>query len=200
MHVLVVLTHPDPESLTAQIARWITAKLAPVHTVELADLSAEGFAPAFTLEDVQAYRLEGPVPDDVRREQARVSRADAIVFVHPIYWWGVPAMLKGWIERVFSNGWAWGTGSADGPQGKALLGKQIHLVGLGASGEGTYERHGYLDAMHTAVEHGVFDYCSAPVTSSRILHEAEGDVQDRLPNFLDATARDIMVALATTTR
>jgi NAD(P)H dehydrogenase (quinone) len=200
MHVLVVLTHPDQQSLTAYMAREIAVRLAPPHTVEMADLSAEGFAPAFTLEDAQAYRTAGTVPVDVQQEQERISRADAVVLVYPIYWWGLPAMLKGWIERVFSNGWAYGGSGAGDPGGTALHGKQIHLVGLGASGAGTYERHGYLSSMHAAIEHGIFEYCGAPVASSRILHEAESSARAPLSEFLYATASDILSGLARNAR
>ncbi|WP_415853302.1 NAD(P)H-dependent oxidoreductase [Sinomonas sp. G460-2] len=194
MHVLIVLAHPDAESLTASVARDIAGGLSSAHTVEVADLSAEGFAPAFTMEDLQAYRLEAPVPGDVRREQDRASRADAIVFVYPIYWWGIPSVLKGWIERVFSIGWAWGKGIDEDAQGTALVGKRIHLVGLGASSLERYERRGFLNAMHTSINEGIFEYCSAPVTSSRILHGSEGDVSDRA-EFVESTVSDILQSL-----
>ncbi|MFE4542697.1 NAD(P)H-dependent oxidoreductase [Arthrobacter sp. NPDC056727] len=194
MHVLIVLTHPDPGSLTTSVAQEIAHRLSSSHTVEVADLSSEGFAPAFTMEDLRAYRLEAPLPADVQREQERVNRADAIVFVYPIYWWGIPSLLKGWIERVFSNGWAWGAGNDDGPQGKALAGKRMHLVGLGASSLDRYERRGFLNAMHTSINEGTFEYCSAPVTSSRILHGSEGDVSDRAA-FVDSAVSDILQSL-----
>jgi putative NADPH-quinone reductase len=45
-------------------------------------------------------------PADVLAEQARIDRADALVLVFPIYWWSLPGLLKGWIDRVFVNGWA----------------------------------------------------------------------------------------------
>lgn len=194
MHVLIVLTHPDPESLTASVARDIAEGLSHTHSVEMADLSSEGFAPAFTMEDLRAYRLEAPLPADVEQEQDRVNRADAIVFVYPIYWWGIPSLLKGWIERVFSNGWAWGTGNEDDAQGKALAGKRIHLVGLGASNLERYERRGFLDAMHTSINEGTFGYCSAPVTSSRILHGSEGDGSHHV-EFVDSAVSDILQSL-----
>lgn len=196
MDVLIVFTHPDPLSLTASVAREIAARLAPEHTAVVADLSAERFSPTFTMEDIQAYRTAGTVPADVQCEQARVSRADSIVFVHPIYWWGAPALLKGWFERVLSNGWAYGSAGQDGPRAAALQGKQVHLVGLGASGSGTYERHGYAAAMRTVTDHGIFDYCLSPVTSSRIFHHSEGDnLHERLPAFLASTVNDIRQSL-----
>lgn len=194
MHVLIILAHPDPHSLTTHVAREIAARLAPFHTTEIADLSAEGFSPTFTLEDAEAYRTAGPVPLDVQQEQSRLERATAVVFVHPIYWWGLPALLKGWVERVFTNGWAYG-GAAESKV-NALRGKQFHLVGLGASGLDIYERHGYLNALRTQIEHGIFEYCAAPVTSSRILFEAEGIENAQLLQFVDATASDIVAGLA----
>ncbi|MFK0008935.1 NAD(P)H-dependent oxidoreductase [Paenarthrobacter sp. NPDC090520] len=194
MHVLIVLTHPAPESLTASIAREIAGRVSAHHTVEVADLSAEGFAPAFSKEDLSAYRLESPLPADVQREQERVGRADAIVFVYPIYWWGIPALLKGWIERVFSIGWAWGQGLEEDARGLALVGKKIHLVGLGASSLERYEKRGFLDAMHTSVNEGTFGYCSAPVTSSRIIHGSEGDVIDA-SEFVESAVGDILQSL-----
>lgn len=199
MNVLVVLAHPDPRSLTASVAQEIAEQLQSEHAVTLADLSAEGFSPTFTTADAQAYRTESPVPADVRREQERVSQSDAIVFVHPVYWWGVPALLKGWFERVLTNGWAYGRPTPDGLPAAALHGKQIHLVGLGASGADTYARHGYLTAMETTINHGLFEYCGAPVVSSRILHGAEReDITEDLPDFTAATIRDIRHALVTT--
>ena len=192
MNVLIVFTHPDPNSLTASVARGIAARLAPHHTAVVADLSAERFSPTFTMEDLQAYRTAGKVPADVQREQARLIQADSIVFVHPIYWWGAPALLKGWFERVLSNGWAYGSAVQDGPRSAALRDKQVHLVGLGASGASTYERHGYRTAMHTVTDHGVFEYCLVPVASSRILHQSEsGDLEERLAEFLASTVSDI---------
>lgn len=195
MHILIVFTHPSAGSLTAFVVREIADALAAEHSVVVADLAAEQFSPAFSVEDVEAYRTIGAPPDDVRFEQERVSLADSIVFVYPVYWWGTPALLKGWIERVFTNGWAYGS-TADGRRATALRGKRIHLVGIGASGSGTYSRRGYLAAMRTTLEHGVFEYCDAPVSSSRILHHSErGDLEERLTEFLAATVGDIRRSL-----
>ena len=48
------------------------------------------------------------VPDDVRDHQARVDAADVLTLIFPIYWWSFPAILKGWIDRVWNRGWAYG--------------------------------------------------------------------------------------------
>ena len=107
---------------------------------------------------------------DVVAQQKRVERADALVLVYPVYWWSFPALLKGWIDRVFTNGWAYDD-SEPGRLVKMLGHLPVHLVGLGASDPGTYRRHGYEAAMRTQIDHGIFDFCGAPVLGSTFLFD-----------------------------
>lgn len=67
------------------------------YAIDIADLHHEGFDPRFTKADHAHYR-GGPIPADVAAMQRRVEAADRLAFVFPVYWWGMPAMLKGWIE------------------------------------------------------------------------------------------------------
>lgn len=188
MHALVVVAHPDPSSLTHGLAAALGDEIARSgHTFEVADLTREGFDPRFTLADRGVHHRTGPAPADVVAEQARIERADAVVLVYPVFWWSMPAILKGWIDRVFSNGWAFD----DGPGGVGLVRKlghlHVHLVAVAGSDEPAYLRHGYQDAMRTQIDHGVFGYCGAAVSTSRILFDAE--LGDPLAH-LDA-ARDV---------
>jgi len=176
MHALIVVSHPDPHSLTHAVARSFAQGVEELglHTTELADIAAEGFQPAFNSGDRATFLLEASAQSDVLREQARIDRADALVLVYPVYWWSFPGQLKGWIDRVFSNGWAY----SQTPQGaieKRLGRLDVHLVGLGAADGGTYERHGYDKALRTQVDHGIFDYCGAKVVTSEILYGMESE-------------------------
>ncbi|MDH0648889.1 NAD(P)H-dependent oxidoreductase [Pseudomonas sp. GD03858] len=174
MHALIVIAHHDPESLTHALAREIADGLrAAGHTSEFADLAREGFDPRFGLADHAVHRRLGAPPADVLAEQARIERADTLVLVYPIYWWSLPALLKGWVERVFSNGWAFDY-AADGSTTKLLHGLTAHLVGVAGADTGTFERHGYGEAMRVQIEHGIFDYCGARVSSSTLLDDSEG--------------------------
>ncbi|MDR7149737.1 putative NADPH-quinone reductase [Hydrogenophaga palleronii] len=116
MHALIVISHSDPQSLTHAIGRSFAEGITASgdHSVEIADIAAEGFDPTFNQADRSAYLLQKPVPSDVLREQARIDRADALVLVYPVNWWSFPGQLKGWIDRVFSNGWAYD----EAPDGK----------------------------------------------------------------------------------
>lgn len=105
-------------------------------------------------------------------EQARIDRADALVLVFPVYWWSMPALLKGWIDRVFANGWAFDF-SLDQALEKKLGKLRVHLIGVGGADAGTYGRHGYAGAMATQIDHGIFDYCGACVATSELLLDSE---------------------------
>lgn len=175
MHILVLYAHPEEGSLTAATARDVAEGLiAAGASVELADLASEGFDPRISEADLAVVRGRGVVPADVRREQERVERADALVIVHPVYWWSMPSLLKGWFDRVLTFGWAFGTESAS-----ALAERDIHLVRLGGSSPETYDSHGYREAIRTGVEHGVFEFAGSPVVSSHLLHTAPEGVVTR---------------------
>ncbi|MHC8305551.1 NAD(P)H-dependent oxidoreductase [Pseudomonas sp. PB3P13] len=175
MHTLIVVAHHDSRSLTHSLAAQIAKGLSqgdPDATVEIADLSAQGFDPRFSAADLAVHHQEAPAPADVRAEQARIDRADQLVLVFPVYWWSMPALLKGWIDRVFANGWAFDF-SADAKLEKKLRHLHVHLIGVGGADAGTYARHGYADAMKTQIDHGIFDYCGAQVVTSELLLESE---------------------------
>ncbi|MCD9030234.1 NAD(P)H-dependent oxidoreductase [Luteimonas sp. Y-2-2-4F] len=175
MHALVVIAHPEPGSLSAGIAAQVAAGVRDApggHTVELADLAAEGFDPRFTAADLAVHRRRAAPPADVAAEQARLDRADALVLVYPVYWWSMPALLKGWIDRVFSNGWALEY-APDAPLVKKLGRLRVHLVAVAGADARTYARHGYFGAMKTQIDHGIFDYCGARAETSELLLDSE---------------------------
>lgn len=188
MHSLIVVAHPDPASLThavaARIGRAITGADAR-NTVTVADLAGEGFDPRFNTADIGLFKQGAAVPVDVAAEHARVDAADALVLVYPLYWWSFPALLKGWIDRVFTQGWAYADG-ADGKVEKKLQRLQVHLIGIGGAGAEMIERRGYGAAMKTQIDMGIFDYCGATVRSSTLLLDADsGQAQAHLQTAAD---------------
>jgi NAD(P)H dehydrogenase (quinone) len=167
-HALVVMAHPAATSLTRSVAvAIIEAFEAEGIGTELADLAAEGFDPVFGPADRNAFATGGPTPDDVRAEQQRIDRADHLILVYPVYWWSMPALLKGWIDRVFVSGWAF---DADAEQGlvKKLGRLKVHLIALTGADAATYARRGYREAMQAQIDQGIFGYCGATVATSEL--------------------------------
>lgn len=185
MHALVVVSHPVKDSFTHAIAAELTRGVTDSgrqHSFEIADLAAEGFDPRQTAKDLEVFHRQATLPHDIAAEQARIDKADALVLVFPVYWWSFPALLKGWIDRVFTIDWAYG-----GKTSEQLAKLTVHLIGIGDSDSGTYTRHGYFDAIKTQIDHGIFDYCGIQVARSEIFHTSESD----FPEGYLARAREI---------
>ncbi len=114
MRVLLIYCHPRADSFCAALRDAVREALAArSHAVELVDLYAEGFTPALSAEERAAYNTEGGNLAGVEAHVARLRAADALVLVYPTWWYGMPAMLKGWFDRVWVPGVAFRLG--DGP-------------------------------------------------------------------------------------
>lgn len=103
---VVVVAHPCPDSYCHSLARAAVEGLqARGATVELIDLYALGFRAAMSADEHRRY-LDGVAPDDplAAHHGDLVRAADELVFVYPTWWSGLPAILKGWLERVLVAG------------------------------------------------------------------------------------------------
>lgn len=106
MRVLVVSCHPREDSFTAHLAERACAGLVRGgHSVTHLDLYALGFRAAMSREEREAYHGDEPVLDPMIADHIDAVRSsDALVFLYPTWWAGLPAMLKGWLERVMVPG------------------------------------------------------------------------------------------------
>jgi NAD(P)H dehydrogenase (quinone) len=106
MRVVLVVAHPDPNSFNHAIASTARASLAKAgHEVTFLDLYAEEFRAAMSHDERRAYHSARPLLDPMAERHAGViKQAEALVFVFPTWWSTVPAILKGWLERVLVPG------------------------------------------------------------------------------------------------
>ena len=106
MQVVVVLAHPNSDSFSHAIAHRACVGLRGAgHEVHVLDLCAQGFRAAMSLDDHVAYHGDHPAIDPMVADHgALVLRAYALVFVYPTWWSSLPAILKGWLERVMVPG------------------------------------------------------------------------------------------------
>lgn len=125
-NVLIVHAHPEPASLTSALKDIAVEKLrADGHQVKVSDLYAMNWKPLADVEDFiepqnpdrliyiaeskKAYAA-GTQSSDITAEQDKLLWADAVLFSFPLWWYGMPAILKGWFDRVFAFGFAYGVG------------------------------------------------------------------------------------------
>lgn len=164
MKTLLVLAHPRRNSLTGTVADIFAECLEKNgHDVEWADLVREGFDPVLREPDEPDWDDSRKLYSaEVQREMERIERNDATIMIFPVYWWSVPALLKGWIDRVWNNGWAYGDRTF--PQRRAWM---IGIAGNSAAG---FAERGYDGAIQTQLNTGVLDYCGVPERRLELLH------------------------------
>ncbi len=101
MRALIVYCHPRPDSFTGAVRDIVVARLRSAGAeIRLSDLYAKGFQPVLTGPEWQSYL---DCPDNiacVATEVEDLRWCDTLIFVYPTWWYGLPAMLKGWLDRV----------------------------------------------------------------------------------------------------
>lgn len=180
MHLLTIFSHPFRDRYPAAVMDSFHSPFTrPSHTIDVLDLHREQFDPRFTVED-HTHFWGGPVPPGVAEMHRRVEKADRLAFVFPVYWWSMPALMKGWIERVLTPGWAYQYGAGVDDRGRAPLHGLLPptptvLIGVGGSKKSTYEKYGYDEAMRTQLDVGIFAYCGINDVESHLIYDVEGD-------------------------
>ncbi|POF34269.1 NAD(P)H-dependent oxidoreductase [Roseibium marinum] len=102
MRVLVVFSHPCKESFNAALCKKVVKTLEEQgHELHLTDLYAKGFDPVMSAEERRGYHTPQANTEPIADDLADIMWCEAIVFVYPTWWFGLPAMLKGWLERVW---------------------------------------------------------------------------------------------------
>ncbi len=147
------------------------------HSCEVADLHLENFDPKWSMEDIAADQ-GNLLPADVLKEQSRIDKCDAICMVFPLFWFGMPAMMKGWLERVWSWGWAY---DQLDDHNKSLQKSRtaVMLIPAGANPE-TWEPHAEIEkSMINIWETGTLGYFGFTDKRTHFLYGSTGSEQRR---------------------
>jgi len=159
MKHVVVFAHPRSGSFIRQAAGAYVDELEQYgHTVEVRDLYTMGFNPVLSEEELAG---KGPAPEDIRREQEIIAGSQAITFLFPIWWAGMPAMLKGYVDRVFTCGFAWEM------RGEEIEGKLHGRKGLIVTSSGApldyLEAVGEMQAFKVTQDSAIMGLCGIKV-------------------------------------
>ncbi len=192
--VLVVYAHPEPTSMTRRLVEVAVEALeGQGHEVMRSDLygmkwkavfDADDFPSradrgrlSFIMESANAFAT-GRQTEDVAREQAKLLSADAVILQFPLWWFGVPAILKGWIERVYAYGFGYGYKNEGNRfrYGDGMLKGKRALVavttGGGAEDYGPRGINGPIDQLLFPLTHGALFYPGMDVLPTYAVHDA----------------------------
>ena len=211
MNILIVHAHYEPQSFNAALKDSAVETLTGAgHAVRVSDLYAMHWNPVASAADFAApsnpeycvYALEqrkgldaGTLAEDIRLEVEKVQWCDLLILNFPIFWFSAPAILKGWIDRVFVSGRFYGgkrfydKGGMRGKQAmlSVTLGGQPHMFGPEAI-------HGEMDTLLRPILRGALAYCGfsvlppfvayhVPYVSREVRQTLLKDYQDRLLNL-----------------
>lgn len=168
MNVLVIFDHPRRASFCGAVLDAFVKGLQEAgHVVEIADLRAEGFDPRLIPEDEPDWdNPRKTYSPEVLVEQVRVERNQGLAFVFPVWWWSLPATTKGWIDRVWNHGWAYGD--------RKLKHRKALLLGVCGGDAGDYAKRDYDIAIQTQLITGIINYCGIKEAALEYLYGSLG--------------------------
>ena len=183
MNVLIVYAHPEPTSLNGSLKDFAMQRLAANgHAVQVSDLYAMGWKPQLDAGDTLERQAGTPFhpsldskrafaggwqSPDIAAEQDKLRWADAVIFQFPLWWFSMPAIMKGWVERVYAYGFAYGVGEhSDARWGDrygegSMQGKRAMLVVTTGGWDSHYSARGIngpIDDLLFPIQHGVLYY------------------------------------------
>ena len=161
MNHLLIYAHPNPSSFNHAIVEVIIAEFRKAgKELPLRDLYAMHFNPVLAAADFSAIQ-NGAVCDDVRAEQELIRATDILIVVYPLWWSGMPAMMKGYIDRVFSYGFAYEINETGGVG--LLTGKKVFLVTTTGASREDYEQLDMYRSFAQTIDSGIFRFSGMEV-------------------------------------
>jgi len=183
MKHLIIYAHPNEGSLNNHFKQTVIRCLKETNQeFEVRDLNLIRFDPVLSLEDMDRQRL-GQVSPEVKKEQDFISRADQIIFIYPIWWTGMPAIMKGYIDRVMSYGFAYRYDQ--GVQKGLLSGKQTVIINSHGKSYSEYESIGMNQALSLTSDKGIFTYCGLEVKKHFFFDKADKATVDQVSEWTD---------------
>lgn len=198
MRVFIIFAHPEPQSLGGSLLRATVEELeAQGHEVQVSDLYAMHWKSQIDRSDFPKLAADArlrvayasgeatfsdTLTDDVKREQEKLVWADTVILQFPLWWYSMPAILKGWVDRVYSMGFAYGIGEHNDKrwgdrygEGK-MLGKRAMVVVTVGGWKEHYSARGIcgpIDDLLFPITHGTLYYVGFKVLPSFVVYQSD---------------------------
>lgn len=220
MNILIVYAHPEPKSLNAALLDYSLEVLKEAgHQVQVSDLYAMKWKAVADRDDFpwldpdqrldyvraggEAFSQKKQLPE-IEAEQQKLLWADVVIFQFPMWWYSMPAILKGWVDRVYANKFAHGIGEHGGEKwgdrfGEGILEGRKAMIVMTVGGREPHYRprgvNGYMEDLLWPIQHGIFFYPgmdSLPAftifevghrTTPEVFEKIKSDYRERLLTF-----------------
>lgn len=232
VNILLVYAHPEPKSLNGSLKNFTVKHLeAAGHKIQVSDLyamqwkatldandSTEPLIGDFfdaSLNSKRAYE-NGTQTPDISTEQAKLVWANTVILQFPLWWYSMPAILKGWIDRVYAYGFAYGVGEHSDSHwgdrfGEGMMqGKRAMLIVTTGGWESHYSARGIngpINDILFPIQHGILYYPGFTVLPPFVVYRTNKVdsarftvLCDELAERLDTLATTIPIAFLSPTK
>ncbi|BBU32352.1 dehydrogenase (plasmid) [Burkholderia sp. THE68] len=214
MNVLIVYAHPERRSLNGALNDYAVERLrASGHHVQVSDLYAMNWKAPLDAKDVRERNGDAPFhasldskhafenglqSRDIETEQDKLRWADALILQFPMWWFSMPAIMKGWVERVYAYGFGYGVGEHSETHwgdryGEGMMaGKRAMIVVTTGGWESHYSArsiNGPIDDILFPIQHGVLFYPGFDVLPPFVVYQTSMMDDARLDATCDALGR-----------
>ncbi|KFI45048.1 NAD(P)H dehydrogenase (quinone) [Bifidobacterium bohemicum] len=171
--VLAITDNPEEHSLTNALgAAFLKGAKAEGAETDMIDLHGIGFNPVFGAEDRSHYLGKAPMPADLVPIQRKLDWADVVALVFPVYWFGMPAMMKGFLDRVLCRGYAFAGGAA-------MQGKRFHIMATAGGAKEWYDGNGLIDKLeHLICKDVLTDYLGVASAGFTMFYDVDSGRED----------------------
>lgn len=205
MRVLIVYAHPEPQSFNGALFETAIETLeAAGHTVMTSDLYAMGFEPVsdrrnfqlardpdfLKLQQEELYATErDSFSPELDAEMAKLEEAELLIFLFPLWWFGLPAILKGWVDRVFAMGRIYGQGHLY-ERGRFAGRRALLCLTTGGAAD-AYDSEGLngsIEAILRPISRGILQFVGYQVLAPAIFYAPARAEQVAREHWLDEWA------------
>ncbi|XP_044280482.1 ribosyldihydronicotinamide dehydrogenase [quinone] isoform X1 [Varanus komodoensis] len=202
--VLIIYAHQEPKSMNGSLKTIAVEELTKQGcSVTVSDLYEMQFEPRTTRKDIVGnlhnpeefnYGVEaweackhGCLSEDLIEEQRKVKEADLVIFQFPLYWFSMPAIMKGWMDRVLVQGFA-----HDFPKcfDSGLLKNKLALLSFTTGGDkGMYSKGGAsgdIRYLLWPMQHGILHFCGFSILTPQICYAPESMTEDERVQILSS--------------
>lgn len=176
MNRLIIIAHPRKDSFNYIIKDNLLRYFEENgNQVKVRDLYELNFNPVLEIDEIR-YIKQSKVCPDVAVEQGYIEWADDITVIYPLWWNAFPAILKGYIDRVFTNGFAFRI-TPEGPEGM-LKNKKVRLITSAGMSEESLKESGVFEGLKITQARGVFEFCGMEVLDHLYITESTSISED----------------------
>ncbi|MCX7830682.1 MAG: NAD(P)H-dependent oxidoreductase [Acidobacteria bacterium] len=182
MKVTIIYAHPNPKSFNAAICERVISTLKSTNAeYRLIDLYKENFKTSLDGKDFESLQ-KGEMPQDVKKYQEDILWADKLIFIFPVWWWSYPAILKGFIDRVFLKDFAY-TFDQNGLVKLLKNEKALVFMTTGGPKDG-YEKDNAVEILKRPLSEGVLSFCGIEKTDFHIFFAIPTSSEEERKNYL----------------